>query len=497
MSEMAKAPQGLFTAVSQIDGVERINAYSQIKDYPLFIGYNIDKQFVLSEWRRESFIAALMGIFSSLTLAALWLVVVRDSHSQRVTAERWQVIAEDLRLEVSRRKEAEDAMRQSQKMEAIGQLAGTIAHDFNNLLAALVGNIQLMQRRLAKGAYDDLPRYVASMESITGKATAMTQRLLSFSRRETLSPVPVDVKGRINAMQDLIMQSVGPSIQVRTLTANEPCRALCDPNELDSALLNLSINARDAMPAGGELTISVALAELTPTEAASRHLPANAAYLVVRVKDTGAGMSPETIERAFEPFFTTKPVGKGTGLGLAMVYGFAAQSGGQTVINSAPGQGTEVEIYLPVYMGEMPSQAGVSGSQTENPSKDEICVLLIDDEGSVREPMAELLLELGYRVLQAGDAVQGLHILKMNQRVDLLVSDIGLRGHMDGRQLAAAGRKLQPRLKVLLITGNANTVTSEDDAAGKDMEIMFKPFGFADLERRVSAMTLDPVATDF
>jgi signal transduction histidine kinase/CheY-like chemotaxis protein len=493
MTHIRQAPRGLFTAASPVDGVERIDAYSQIRNYPLFISFNIDKQFVLREWRHESLIAACVGIFSSLTLAALWLAAVRQSHEQRVAAERWQVIAQDLKLEVGRRKDAEDAMRQSQKMEAVGQLAGTIAHDFNNLLAALVGNVQLMQRRLAQGLHNDLPRYVAAMDSITAKATAMTQRLLAFSRRQTLAPIPLDVKHRINAMEDLIAQSVGPSIRVRTVVTKEPCRAVCDPNELDSALLNLSINARDAMPGGGDLTISAAQVQLTAVEAEALRLPAEAAYVVVRVRDSGSGMTIETMQRAFEPFFTTKPVGQGTGLGLAMVYGFVAQSGGQIKINSELGEGTEVAIYLPAYEGELPSSTGASNSEDTSPATGNVCVLLVDDEVSVREPMAELLVELGYRVLQAGDAVQGLQVLKTSQQVDLMISDVGLPGHMNGRQLAAAGRKLRPRLKVLLITGNADTAASADDTTGQDMETMFKPFGLADLERKVSAMTLDPV----
>ena len=493
MTHIRQAPRGLFTAASPVDGVERIDAYSQVKNYPLFISFNIEKQFVLREWRRESFIAACVGIFSALTLAALWLAAVRQSHEQGVAARRWQVIAEDLKLEVGRRKDAEDAMRQSQKMEAIGQLAGTIAHDFNNLLAALVGNIQLMRRRLDQGIHTDLVRYIAAVESITTKATTMTQRLLAFSRRQTLAPAALDVKQRIEGMQDLIKQSVGRSIQVRIEFAEEPCRALCDPNELDSALLNLSINARDAMPAGGVLTISASRARLPNLQPAAPALSDEPAYVVIRVKDTGAGMTPETIQRAFEPFFTTKPVGQGTGLGLAMVYGFVAQSGGQININSEPGEGTEVEIYLPLYEGELPSSTGASGPQETSSAKGNVCVLLVDDEISVREPMAELLVELGYRVLQAGDAVQGLQILKTIQQVDLMISDVGLPGHLNGRQLASAGRKLRPRLKVLLITGNADAATSADDTTGQDMEIMFKPFGLAELERKVSAMTLDSV----
>ncbi len=493
MTQLQKSPRGLYTAVSQVDGIERINAFSQVENYPLHIGFSVETAYVLRDWWNESLIAASLALVLALTLAALWLAVVRQSHEQRVSATRWQVIAEDLNIEVRRRKDAEEAMRHSQKMEAVGQLAGGIAHDFNNFLSALVNNLQLMRRRLDKGHVDELPRYVAAAETIASKASAMTQRLLAFSRRQTLAPAPLDVNERIEAMHELITQTAGPSIRVRSEFTQDSCTTLCDPNQLDSALLNLAINARDAMPDGGDLTITTTRTYLTVVQAAALQLPADPAYVLVRVKDSGAGMTVQTIERAFEPFFTTKPIGQGTGLGLSMVYGFVTQSGGQIKIDSQPGAGTELSIYLPAYEGAMLSSPLTHALETSHsrPSIREVCILLVDDQIMVREPLAEALVELGYRVIQAGDGAQGFNVLNSSQRVDLLISDVGLPGHMNGRQLADAGRKLRPELKVLFITGYADKFASAGGLAGQDMEVMIKPFGLSEFERKVSAMTVD------
>jgi signal transduction histidine kinase/ActR/RegA family two-component response regulator len=489
MTQLRQSRRGLYKAVSQIDGVERINAYSQVRNYPLYISYSVETAVVLSQWWRESLLAAGMAVFSSLILAALWLAVVRQMHEQRVSVTRWRVIAEDLRLEVGRREIAEEALRQSQKMEAVGQLAGGIAHDFNNLLAGLVGNLQLMRRRLDQGLAKDLPRYVAAAESITIKAAAMTQRLLAFSRRQTLAPAPLDVKKQVEAMHELITRTVGPSIRVRTMFAPEPCKTLCDPNQFDSALLNLAVNARDAMPDGGDLTITAARAQLTAEQAGALQLAADLAYVVVSVNDNGAGMTPKIIERAFEPFFTTKPTGQGTGLGLSMVYGFVTQSGGQVKINSQLGVGTEVSIYLPAHEGEMPPSTPALKAADTCQSKADTCILLVDDEIMVRETLAEVLIEQGYRVMQAANGAQGLEVLQSTQRIDLLISDVGLPGHMNGRQLADAGRKLRPELKILFITGYADRAASAGGLAGQDMEVMIKPFGLDEFERKVSDMT--------
>ena len=489
MRRMQQSATGLYTAVSQVDGIERINAFSKVKSYPLFISFSVETAYVLRDWRRESLLAAFMAVFSALLLAALWLAVVRQLHEQRISVERWREIAEDLKLEVGRREDAEEALRQSQKMEVVGQLAGGIAHDFNNMLAGLAGNLQLMRRRLDQGLLEELPRYVGAAEAITSRAAAMTQRLLAFSRRQTLEPAPLDLKKQIETMHELITRTVGPSILVRTVFSSDPCHTLCDPNQFDSALLNLAINARDSMPDGGNLVISATQTYLTALHAAALQLPAGPAYVVVSVKDTGVGMSAEITERAFEPFFTTKPSGEGTGLGLSMVYGFVAQSGGRVKIDSTPDVGTEISIYLPAFEGELLPPAPALKIVDTGQSKSDICILLVDDEVMVRETLTEFLLDLGYRVIQAGDGAQGLAVLRSVEPISLLISDVGLPGHMNGRQLADVAREHRPELKVLFITGYADKAASANGLAGKDMEVMIKPFGLDEFEHKVSAMT--------
>ena len=491
MTRLRQSPRGLYTAVSQEDRMERVNAFSQIRSYPLYISFSVETAFVLRDWQRESMLAAALAVFSAFILGMLWLAIVRHSHEQQISATRWRVIAEDLRLEVSRREDAEEALRQSQKMEAVGQLAGGIAHDFNNLLAALLGNLQLMQRRLDQGSTEEMARYIAAAESITGKASAMTQRLLAFSRRQTLAPAPLDVKERISAMRELISHTVGPSILVSTQFEIEPCRTLCDGHQLDNALLNLAINARDAMPGGGQLTITAARVSLSAGQVAALQLSPAPGYVVIRIKDSGTGMESKVIQQAFEPFFTTKPAGQGTGLGLSMVYGFVTQSGGQVKIESQPGNGTEISIYLPAYEGDMPSANQVADVIDSGLPDREICILLVDDEEMVREPLAELLSELGYSVTEAGNSAQGLDLLKSSQRFDLLISDVGLPGHMNGRQLADAARTLRPELKVLFITGYADKAASAGGLAGQDMEVLIKPFGLDEFELKVATMARD------
>lgn len=487
MKHVRQSPRGLFTAASQIDGVERINAYSQIKSYPLYIAYSVGTALVLRDWWRESAMALAIAICLALTLGALWLAVVRQSHEQRVTATRWRRIAGDLEREVARRQQAEEAMRQSQKMEVVGQLAGGIAHDFNNLLAAILSNLQLMHMRIGQNRTEGLLRYVQAAESIVGKASSMTQRLLAFSRRQTLAPSALDVKDRISSMQELIARTVGPAIGVHTQFEPESSITVCDPNQLDSTLLNLAINARDAMPAGGELTIAVARTSLDAAHAPAAGL-APGDYIAISVQDTGTGMSEMVVKRVFEPFFTTKPIGQGTGLGLSMVYGFVMQSGGQVTINSVPGTGTKVTIYLPMHTGALPvAPAAPTPASPQRPAE-QACILLVDDQDTVREPLAELLTELGYEVVQAIDGAEGLEVLKSSQPIDLLVSDVGLPGHMNGRQLADAGRVLRPNLRVMFITGYAEKSASEGGLLATGMEVMIKPFGLDDFAFKVATM---------
>ena len=380
-----------------------------------------------------------------------------------------------------------DRLRQSQKMEAVGQLTGGIAHDFNNLLAGILGSLELMQVRVGQGRIGDLDRYIGLATTSANRAASLTHRLLAFSRRQTLDPQSVDVNRLAASMEDLIRRTVGPAIRVETMILSGLWRTLCDANQLENALLNLAINARDAMPDGGHLTIEAANVTLDEADAA-RHETASGQYVMVSVTDTGCGMEPEVIARVFEPFFTTKPLGQGTGLGLSMVYGFAKQSNGHTRIQSEIGRGTTVRLYLPRYAGIDEAEPGRPNPTPETAGRTGGTVLVVDDEPTVRMLIGDVLRDLGYTVIEAADGLEGLRVLQSKQGVDLLVSDVGLPGGMNGRQLADAARVQRPRLKVLFITGFAESAAWDSGLLEPGMQVLTKPFALDALTATVESM---------
>jgi PAS domain S-box-containing protein len=382
--------------------------------------------------------------------------------------------------------ETQEALRQAQKMEAVGQLTGGIAHDFNNLLAGIGGSLQVMQKRLQAGQTEGLARYIEMSESSVRRAAALTHRLLAFSRRQTLDPRPVDVNRLVDGMSELIRRAVGPGVRVEVDGPAELWPTQADASQLENALLNLCINARDAMPAGGQLSIVAANHAFGDSEAAAHDLvPGD--YVCLSVTDTGVGMSPEVITRIFDPFYTTKPIGQGTGLGLSMVYGFVRQSGGRIRVDSEIGRGTTMRIYLPRFAGSATQEAHGPATAVVGAGDGET-VLLIEDEEVVREVIRELLIEGGYRVLVAGDGPTGLHILQSDGRIDLLVTDVGLPGGMNGRQVADAGRVVRPGLKVLFITGYAENAAVGNGVMERGMEVMTKPFEIDALSHKVRRM---------
>ncbi|WPB58412.1 PAS domain S-box protein [Xylophilus sp. GOD-11R] len=370
---------------------------------------------------------------------------------------------------------AEEQLRQSQKMEAVGQLTGGLAHDFNNLLAGISGSLELMQARMRRGQLDDLERYLTVAQGATRRAAALTHRLLAFSRRQTLSPVATNVNQLIGGMEDLIRRTIGPAVALEVVGADGLWPALIDVSQLENALLNLCINSRDAMPHGGRITIETANRWLDRAAAGLYGL-AEGQYLCLSVTDTGAGMSPDIIARVFEPFFTTKPIGQGTGLGLSMIHGFAQQSGGQVRIYSEVGQGTTVSLYMPRHHGEVGADAAARELVGPAPAAPGETVLVVDDEPSVRMLVVEVLDDLGYRAIEAADSAAGLKILRSNVRIDLLVTDVGLPGGMNGRQMADAGRQLRPELKVLFITGYAENSVINGGHLEPGMQVLTKPF---------------------
>ncbi|MDN6886917.1 response regulator [Variovorax sp. CAN2819] len=383
---------------------------------------------------------------------------------------------------------AREQLRQSQKLEAVGQLTGGLAHDFNNLLAAISGSLELMRRRGLQGNPADMERYVGVAQGAVKRAAALTHRLLAFSRRQTLEPKPVNANRLVTEMEELLRRTLGPHITLETVAAVGLWNVHADPGQLENALLNLCINARDAMPEGGTLVIETANRWIDARTARERDLPMGQ-YVSLTVSDNGVGMPPEVVARAFDPFFTTKPIGMGTGLGLSMIYGFAKQSGGQVRIYSEVGKGTSVSIYLPRH--DMQEEVAAAPAEVMlAPRADQgDTVLVVDDEPALRMIIVEVMQGLGYATLEAGDGTEALRILESpRQRIDLLVSDVGLPGGMNGRQVADAARTARPGLKVLFITGYAENAVLSHGHLDPGMHVMTKPFEMDVLARRVKQL---------
>ncbi len=390
--------------------------------------------------------------------------------------------------DITRQRTLEEQLRQAQKMEAVGQLTGGIAHDFNNLLTGIVGALALLQRRVEAGRTEGLERYTGVAMASAQRAAALTQRLLAFARRQPLDPRPVEANRLVGSMEELLRRTLGPAISLEMTLAPELWPTLCDPNQLENAILNLAINARDAMPEGGRLMIETANAQLDAAYARAQGGEVRPGdYVAIGVSDTGTGMPPEVLERAFEPFFTTKPLGQGTGLGLSMLYGFVRQSGGHVRIFSEPGQGTCFRLYLPRHRGSLETaEAEVRPLRAPRADAGET-VLIVEDEPAVRMLVLEALEELGYAALEAADGPAGLGILQSGARIDLLVTDVGLPG-LNGRQLADAARQMRPGLKVLFITGYAYDAMLGQDRLETGTELMTKPFAMDELVERIRTM---------
>jgi PAS domain S-box-containing protein len=436
----------------------------------LFFGHSAEAQFSEAHERRVVGLAAQAAI--AIDNARLFQVVqsANETLEQRV-AERTQELTQ-----------AHEALRQAQKMEAVGQLTGGIAHDFNNLLMGISGSLEMVERGLAQRGVEGLERYVQGGKSSVRRAASLTQRLLAFSRRQTLDPKPTDINKLVYGLEDLICRTVGPSIEVEVVGQIGLWSALIDSAQLESALINLCINARDAMPEGGRITIETANKWLDDRSARERELNPGQ-YLSICVSDTGAGIPSEIVDRIFDPFFTTKPIGEGTGLGLSMVHGFVRQSGGQVRVYSEAGKGTTMCLYLPRYHGGVNQEVLETTPVTE--SRRGETVLVIDDESTVRMLMKDVLTEAGYTVLEASDGPSGMLILQSGRKIDLLITDVGLPRGMNGRQVADAARGARPGLKVLFVTGFAENAAIGNGQLPSGMAMITKPFHVADLANKV------------
>ncbi|MFC5438829.1 PAS domain-containing hybrid sensor histidine kinase/response regulator [Rhodanobacter ginsenosidimutans] len=396
-----------------------------------------------------------------------------------------------LEAEMASRSEVEAALRQSQKMEAVGQLTGGIAHDFNNMLAGVIAGLDLIKLRIDSGRFDGVERFMEASIASAQRAASLTARLLAFSRKQSLDARPLDINALVVSLEDLFRRTLTESIRLRVVPGKNLSLVVADSNQLESALLNLAINARDAMPQGGELTVETSMVELDEAHVAAEPGMQAGRYVAIAVSDTGVGISEDMLEKVFEPFYTTKPIGQGTGLGLSMIYGFARQSGGRVRIHSQPGQGTTVSLHLPANdaasLEQTPPAVGrVREGKGKGKGKGQ-SVLLIEDDPSVRMMVRELLNELQYEVHEAPNADAALPILTSDCAIDLMLSDVGLPG-MNGRQLAEIARHHRPALPILFLTGYAENAAHRPDFLGNGMAMMTKPFSLETLAGKIDEM---------
>jgi PAS domain S-box-containing protein len=449
---------------------------------------------------RERTIDAVAGIQTSKTVRRFdnrcrhkdgsdrWIVWTAAADAQEITAVGRDVTVEKMQAEALLQAEAQ--LRQSQKMEAIGQLTGGLAHDFNNLLTVIAGNLELLHARLADGERDDLTPYIAAAQGASKRAAALSHRLLAFSRQQTLDPRPTDINRLIGGMADLIRRAMGPTVAVELALAADPWASWIDRNQFENALLNLCNNARDAMPVGGWLTVETVNMRLEADLASICNLPVGD-YVAVRFSDTGCGMAPEVIARAFAPFFTTKRAGEGTGLGLSMIHGFVRQSNGHARIESEPCRGTTVWLYLPRYLGtaeDLPAAEEPASFANAPRTEQGETVLVVDDEPTVLDVVTEVLEDLGYTALTARNGAAGLAVLRSGRPIDLLITDIGLPGGMDGQQMATLARTIRPGLKVMFITGYVENGMIDE----AQPHILTKPFAMKTLACRIKDIIAKP-----
>jgi PAS domain S-box-containing protein len=414
---------------------------------------------------------------------------LNETLEERVSARTEQLAQANQRLqnEMFERERAEDALRHAQKMEAVGQLTGGIAHDFNNMLTGIIGSLDLMQRYIANGRADEIGRFTEAAVSSANRAAALTHRLLAFSRRQSLDRKKLDVNELVHSLEDLIRRTKGDPIELELRLTDNAWPVSTDVSQLENALLNLVINARDAMPEGGKLLIETANVYLDGSDITTLEPVKAGDYLMLAVSDNGTGMTPSVRSKAFDPFFTTKPIGQGTGLGLSMIYGFAQQSGGHVSLDSVPGQGTCVRLYLPRLKTPELQAAEVEPVSVTPPTASGETVMVVEDDPAVRMLVLDLLKELGYRGYEAQDATSALPLLESDSRIDLLVTDVGLPG-MNGRQLAEIARQHRPGLKVLFMTGYAQKAAERQGFLEDGMDMVAKPFALELLASKIRTM---------
>ncbi len=435
---------------------------------------------------------ALLALMAALLVAVLGYAQAVLRRANAALSVRAQELAEanrQLALQIAERERVEARLRQAQKMEAIGQLTGGVAHDFNNLMQIVLGSLERLRLRAARsgGLAPGLDEMVTQAIQGAQRAATVTQRLLAFARQQPLAPKPLDVNRLVNNMSDLLRRTIGESITVETVLAPDLWPTLADENQTESALVNLAVNARDAMPEGGRLVIETANETLSGMQERGEEIAAGD-YVRIAVRDTGSGMPPEVLSRAFDPFFTTKGVGRGTGLGLSQVWGFIRQSGGHVRIESEPGRGTTVLIYLPRLAAPAQAPETESGTVARPAAGLAECILVVEDEARVRELSVGILRDLGYRVLQAENGTAALAMLAREPGVQLLFTDIGLPGGMNGKSLAEQARRMLPGIKILFTSGYAREIALPDGRLGPGVELIGKPFQAVALAQKLRSM---------
>jgi signal transduction histidine kinase/ActR/RegA family two-component response regulator len=479
LTAIAQEPQtGIARGISSIDGADRLMGYRKLAKYPIYVTVGRRWDSIVHEWRSLMATHLIFGIPATLSLLAFSLMARRQ-------ALRQNAILTTLQDEVHRREQAEEALRQSQKMEAVGRLTGGIAHDFNNHLTVISSNIELLQRRMPKGN-EALTRLTDAAMAGVQRAATLTHRLLAFSRQQPLDPEPLDAGRLVTNMSDLLRRTLGEDVAIETVLAGGLWQTRVDANQLENVLLNLAVNARDAMPKGGNLTIETANAHLDDSYAAAHSEVTAGQYVMLAVSDTGTGMTPEVMDKAFEPFFTTKPLGQGTGLGLSMVFGFVKQSGGHVTIYSEPGQGSTVKVYLPRFVRPeaKPGATARNAATVQQRGKGET-ILIVEDDEEVRRSSVEALREMGYDVLEAGDAMDGVRLIVDQGGIDLLFTDVGLPGGVNGRALADAARSAQPGVRVLFTTGYTRNAILHNGMLDHGVHFIAKPFTLAALALKI------------
>jgi len=460
---------GLYTTTSELDHIERRYGVRRVPGFPIYMSAGIATDELRNEWMGGMAMHLIFGIPATAFLCGALIVVLQRTKR--------------LHVEENRRELAEAGMRQAQKMEAIGHLTGGIAHDFNNMLAIVLGSLDIALRRLVKGD-TAVEKYLQTAQEGARRAAALTKQLLAFSRQQPLQPQSVACNKLVSEMSELLRRSLGETIKLETVLAGGLWRTNVDGNQLESAILNLAINARDAMPEGGKLTIETANTYLDDRYAAEHAVPAGQ-YVLIAVTDTGAGMTQDVMERAFDPFFTTKKHGAGTGLGLSQVYGFVRQSGGHIKIYSEVGQGTIVKIYLPRYFGaDAPNDVRID--RTPSPRADgNVTVLVVEDDDGMRAYAAEAVQELGYKVLEAANGPAALELLESHPEIDLLFTDV-VMPDMNGRRMTEQALRRRPSIKVLFTTGYTRNAIVHNGMLDPDVQLLAKPFTLEDLANKVA-----------